>query len=605
MAQRTESKTKEGEADLTSANGAAGTLEGANAPDASASERTGLTPPSRRGGSGRFITDHIVELGYASKGRVDEAISEARDRELTAEQVLLEEGVISTDQLARATSERFGLDHLDLNVFEVDLGAMNLVPSAAAGRYQAIPVSFIDEQTLLVAMVDPTNVRAVDDISIMTGRDVRPAVASAEDINTAISHMTKLDDSIADAIDEEEEDEDESITEVREASGDAPVVKLVNGIIAKGIEEGASDIHFQPEGKEIHVRYRVDGLLAESTTVPRRMVAGVISRLKIMASLDIAERRLPQDGRVGLTVGGHPIDLRVSALPSVNGEKIVLRILDKEQALIGLEKLGMQGDTMDRFEKGFTRSYGATFVTGPTGSGKTTSLYAALNVINTPEKNIVTIEDPVEYQLPGMTQIQTNTRAGLTFASGLRSMVRSDPDVIMVGEIRDSDTARIAIEAALTGHLVLSTMHTNDAPTTITRLSEMGIQPFLTASALDVIVSQRLTRLLCPHCKKRVVIPAEALSNFSIPYDLEAYDAKGCKRCGFSGYKGRVGLYEALMVSEEIRKLTIERASADEIREIAIEQGMRPLEQDGIDKVRLGITTIEEVARVTGSAMSD
>jgi type IV pilus assembly protein PilB len=278
--------------------------------------------------------------------------------------------------------------------------------------------------------------------------------------------------------------------------------------------------------------------------------------------------------------------------------------LDKEQAQIGLERLGMQKDTMERFRTGFTRSYGATFVTGPTGSGKTTSLYAALNVINTPEKNIVTVEDPVEYKLDGMTQIQTNNRAGLTFAAGLRSLVRADPDVIMVGEIRDSETALIAIEAALTGHLVLSTMHTNDAPTTISRLAEMGVQPFLTASALDVVISQRLTRLLCPHCKKRVVIPADALTNFNIPYDLEAYEAKGCKRCNFSGYKGRIGLYEAMMVTEEIRKLTIERSSADEIREVAIEQGMRPLEQDGIDKVRLGVTTIEEVARVTGSTLA-
>ncbi|MEX0993704.1 MAG: ATPase, T2SS/T4P/T4SS family [Solirubrobacterales bacterium] len=621
MAQGTEPKTKEGKPKLTpvpgaaSGNGADSPVEGAPAQKSAkaakpaaepVAQRPGLTPPSRRGGSGRYVTDHIVELGYASKDRVEEAIAEARARGMTAEAVLLEDGVVNTDQLARATSERFGLDHLDLNTFELDLGAVNLVPSTSAKRFQAVPVAFVDEDTLLVAMSDPTNVRAVDDISIMTGRDVRPAVASEEDIAAVISHATQLDESIAEAIEEEDEEEDDGtqITDIREASGDAPVVKLVNSVIAKAVEEGASDIHFQPEGKEVRVRYRVDGVLHDTTTVPKKMVAGVVSRLKIMADLDIAEKRLPQDGRVGLTVSGHPVDIRMSCVPSVKGEKLVLRILDKEQALIGLERLGMQEDTLERFNKGFTRSYGATFVTGPTGSGKTTSLYAALNVINTPEKNIVTVEDPVEYQLPGMTQIQTNSRAGLTFASGLRSIVRSDPDVIMVGEIRDSETAQIAVEAALTGHLVLSTMHTNDAPTAITRLSEMGIQPFLTASALDVVISQRLVRLLCPHCKKRVVIPADALSNFNIPYDLEAYEAKGCKRCGFSGYKGRVGLYEAMTVSEELRKLTIERASADEIREVAIEQGMRPLEQDGIDKVRLGITTIEEVARVTGSAMA-
>jgi type IV pilus assembly protein PilB len=374
-------------------------------------------------------------------------------------------------------------------------------------------------------------------------------------------------------------------------------------VIAQGIEEGASDIHFEPEGKDMRVRYRVDGMLHDATTVPRRMVAGVTSRLKIMASLDIAEKRLPQDGRVGLNVAGHPVDIRMASLPSVKGEKVVLRILDKEQALIGLDRLGMQDDTLDRFRDSFSRSYGATFVTGPTGSGKTTSLYAALNQINSPERNIITIEDPVEYQIPGLTQVQVNLKAGLTFSAGLRSMVRSDPDVIMVGEIRDKETAQIAIESALTGHLVLSTLHTNDAPTAVSRLTEMGIEPFLTASALDCVVSQRLARLLCSQCKEPVTIRADALSGFGIDHDIDAYQAKGCKRCGFSGYKGRVGLYEAMTVSKEIREMVIGRASADQIRDLAIEQGMRTLQQDGVDKFRMGITTIQEVSRVTGSAM--
>jgi type IV pilus assembly protein PilB len=568
-------------------------------------ERPGLTPPRRRGGSGRFITDHIVELGYASQEQVDKAIAEARSGGMTPEQVLLQTQAITSDQLARATSERFGLDHLDLNAFEIDLGAMNLIPSQAARRYGAIPVAFVGDETLLVAMSDPTNVRAVDDISIMTGLDVRPAVASAEDIDTAISNATKLDSSIAEAIEEDEEEQLAAgeVTEIRESAGDAPVIKLVNGVIAKGIEEGASDIHFEPEGKDMRVRYRVDGILHDATTVPRRMVAGVTSRLKIMASLDIAEKRLPQDGRVGLNVAGHPVDIRMASLPSVKGEKVVLRILDKEQALIGLDRLGMQDDTLDRFRSSFSRSYGATFVTGPTGSGKTTSLYAALNQINAPERNIITIEDPVEYQIPGLTQVQVNLKAGLTFSAGLRSMVRSDPDVIMVGEIRDKETAQIAIESALTGHLVLSTLHTNDAPTAVSRLTEMGIEPFLTASALDCVVSQRLARLLCTQCKEPVTIRADALQTFGIDHDVEAFQAKGCKRCGFSGYKGRVGLYEAMTVTKEIREMVIGRASADQIRDKAIEQGMRPLQQDGVDKFRMGITTIQEVARVTGSAM--
>jgi type IV pilus assembly protein PilB len=440
----------------------------------------------------------------------------------------------------------------------------------------------------------------------MTGLDVRPAVASAEDIEVAVLNATKLDSSIAEAIEEDEEEglAAGEITEIRESAGDAPVIKLVNGVIAKGIDEGASDIHFEPEGKDMRVRYRVDGILHDATTVPRRMVAGVTSRLKIMASLDIAEKRLPQDGRVGLTVAGHPVDIRMASLPSVKGEKVVLRILDKEQALIGLERLGMQDHTQKRFQDSFTRSYGATFVTGPTGSGKTTSLYAALNVINVPERNIITIEDPVEYQIQGLTQVQVNLKAGLTFATGLRSIVRSDPDVIMVGEIRDKETAQIAIESALTGHLVLSTLHTNDAPTAVSRLTEMGVEPFLTASALDCVVSQRLARLLCSQCKEPVTIKAEALRTFGIDHDIEAQQPKGCKRCSFSGYKGRVGLYEAMTVTKEIRELAIERASADKIRDMAIEQGMRTLQQDGLDKFRAGETSIQEVARITGSAMA-
>jgi type IV pilus assembly protein PilB len=567
--------------------------------------RPGLTPPSRRGGSSGFVTEHIVKLGFAPPQAVENAIAEARKSGRTPEQVLLADGAINTDQLARATAERFGLDHVDLSIYELDLGAVNLIPHQAAKRYGAIPIAFIEDHTLMVAMSDPTNVRAVDDISIMTGLDVRPVVASAEDIVSAISNASKLDASIAEAIEEDEEEENDSgaVTEIRESSGEAPVIKLVNGVIAKGVEEGASDIHFEPDGKEMRVRYRVDGVLHDATTVPRRMVPGVVSRLKIMGNLDIAEKRIPQDGRVGLTVGGHPIDLRMASLPSVKGEKMVLRILDKEQAQIGLETLGMQEDTMQRFRSGFTKAFGATFVTGPTGSGKTTSLYAALNMINKPERNVITIEDPVEYQLLGLTQVQINPKAGLTFASGLRAIMRSDPDVIMVGEIRDRETAQIAIESALTGHLVLSTLHTNDAPTAITRLTEMGIAPFLTASALDCVISQRLARRLCAHCKEEVVLPVHTLVQYDLHEDLHAFRNVGCSRCSHSGYKGRVGIYEAMLVTKEIREMTIERDSADRLRAVATEQGMRTLQQDGIDKVRAGETTIEEVARVTGSAM--
>jgi type IV pilus assembly protein PilB len=565
----------------------------------------GLTPPTRRGGSGRFVTDHLVELGYTTRDRVDNAIADARQSGQTPEQVLLEAGDVTRDQLARAMAERFGLDHVDLNDFDVDIGAVNLIPGQAAKRFEAIPIAFVDEGTLLVAMADPANVRAVDDISIMTGHDVRPAVASGEDIQAVITRASHLEHAVAEAIEEAEEEEEDDL-DIRETAEEAPVIKLVNSVIAQAVEEGASDVHFQPEGRDMRVRFRVDGILHEATTVPRRLIAGVTSRLKIMASLDIAEKRVPQDGRVTLQVGGHTVDIRMNSLPSVRGEKIVLRLLDKEQALLNLDALGMQPETLDRYHDAFMRPYGAVLVTGPTGSGKTTSLYSALNVLNSPEKNVITIEDPVEYQLPGLSQIQVNTRAGLTFAKGLRAIVRADPDVIMVGEIRDAETARIAIESALTGHLVLSTLHTNDAPGAVARLTEMGVEPFLTASAIDCVVSQRLARVLCTNCKERVMLSADALrkSGFDVPYDIEAYEARGCARCKYSGYKGRVGLYEAMRMSGTLRELAIERASADQLRRVAVQEGMQVLQLDGFDKVRAGVTSIEEVARVTGQQFS-
>jgi type IV pilus assembly protein PilB len=567
----------------------------------------GLTPPSRRGGSGRFITDHIVELGFATAEQVEEAIERGRTTGVPPEQALLDAKVINPDQLARATAERFGLDHLDLSAFEIDLGAVNLIPLHAAKRFEAVPVAFVDPGTVLVAMTDPTNVRAVDDIGIMTSMDVRPAVAAPEDIASVMARISKLDTAVADAIEEgEDEYEETPVVQEGEAPADAPVVKLVNGIIAQGVEEGASDIHFEPQGREIRVRYRVDGMLHDVTTIPRRMVAGVTSRLKIMGNLDIAEKRLPQDGRISVTVENHPIDIRVASLPAVMGEKIVLRLLDKDKSLITLDQLGMQPSALEAFSKSFRRAYGATLVTGPTGSGKTTSLYAALNLINTPEKNIITIEDPAEYQIRGITQVQVNVRTGLTFAAGLRSIVRADPDVIMIGEIRDRETAQIAVESALTGHLVLSTLHTNDAPSAMTRLTEMGIEPFLTASAIDCIVSQRLARLLCSSCKEPVTLTVDQLrqSDFDVDQDIEGFEARGCPRCSNSGYKGRIGLYEAMLVTDEIRTLVIERAPADAIRSVAVDQGMLQLAGDGLQKVRSGHTTIEEIARVTGSAIS-
>jgi type IV pilus assembly protein PilB len=580
--------------------------EGALARQPEPERSTGITPPSRRGGSGRFLTDVIADLGFADAAKVDAAVESARTAGQTPEMVLLSAGAITQDQLARAIAERYGLDHLDLNVFQVDMGAANLISSSAARRYEAVPVSFVDERTLLVVMADPANVLAVDDVAIMTGLEVRPAVASREDIAALVTKLNRLDDAVQEAVEEEDQDGAAEIVDLRESAEDAPVIKLVHSIIAQAVELGASDIHFEPEGSDMRVRFRVDGVLGSSTTVPRRMVLGVVSRIKIMADLDISERRVPQDGRVGLTIEGRHVDVRVVTLPSVHGESAVLRILDKEAVIMDLDGLGMQDRERERYEHSFKKSYGAVLATGPTGSGKSTTLYAALNQLNTPEKNIITIEDPVEYQVDGITQVQVNPRAGLGFATGLRSMMRADPDIIMVGEIRDAETATIAVESALTGHLVLSTLHTNDAPTAITRLVEMGIEPFLVASAIDCVVAQRLARTLCPTCKRRTLIPAKVLEDagFHAAFDLEAYEPAGCGRCANTGFKGRIGLYEVMVLNEEIRKLVLERAPANQIAVAAEQAGMRRLREDGLEKVKQGRTSIAEVVRVTGSAGS-
>jgi type IV pilus assembly protein PilB len=465
---------------------------------------------------------------------------------------------------------------------------------------------------LLLAMADPANVLAVDDIALLTRMEVRAAVASVEDIASLIGRMNRFEDAVQEAVQESEDGTAPvEIVDLRESAEDAPVIKLVHSIIAQAAERGASDIHFEPQpdeqgrsGRELRVRMRIDGVLSDETTVPKRMVAGVVSRIKIMSDLDISERRVPQDGRVGLTIEGRHVDVRVVTIPSVHGESVVLRILDKDSIRLELDKLGMQDHELSRFRRAFHRAHGAVLSTGPTGSGKSTTLYSSLLELNTPEKNIITIEDPVEYQIKGITQVQVNNKAGLTFANGLRSMMRADPDILMVGEIRDRETAQIAIEGALTGHMVLSTLHTNDAPSSITRLVEMGVEPFLVASAIECVVAQRLARTLCSHCKTRTIIPAEVLRDhgFAAQFDIEAYEPVGCNRCGGLGYRGRIGLYEVMMLSPEIRVLTLQRASADQIAAVAVREGMRRLREDGLDKVKSGITSMAEVARVTGAA---
>jgi type IV pilus assembly protein PilB len=571
---------------------------------------TGITPPTRRGGSSRQLTDVVVELGFAEHETVARAVEAARAAGVPAERMLLDQQSITAEQLSRAIAERYGLDHLDLGIFKVDMAAANLLSAAAAKRYGAVPVSYIDEHTLLLAMSDPANVLAVDDVALLTHLDVRPAVASAEDVTALIMRMNRFEDAVAEAVEEGESLAYEEVVDLKETADDAPVIKLVHSIIAQATERGASDIHYEPQpdpsgrtAREMRVRMRVDGVLTEATTVPKKMVPGVVSRIKIMADLDIAERRIPQDGRVGLTIDGRHVDVRVVTIPSVHGEGVVMRILDKESIRLELDKLGFQEQELLRFRKAFSQAYGCVLTTGPTGSGKSTSLYGALQELNTPEKNIITIEDPVEYQIGGITQVQVNNKAGLTFAAGLRSMMRADPDILMVGEIRDPETAQIAIEGALTGHMVLSTLHTNDAPSAITRLVEMGIEPFLVASAIDCVVAQRLARTLCAHCKKRTLIEAEVLRDHGFPaeFPIEAYEPGGCVRCGGMGYRGRIGLYEVMVMNEEIRSLALQRSSADQLGAAAVRGGMRRLREDGLDKVKHGLTSVAEIARVTGT----
>ena len=564
----------------------------------------GVTPPRRRGGARRELLEVLVELGYAPQDRVDLVRQTSRSSGRPPEQMLVDEGVVTADQLARAIAERFGIDHLDLTRFKVDMVAANAIPPELAKRHMMVPVAHVDDRTLLVAMTEPANVVAVDDVAIRTGRRVRVAVASVDDITALIGRLNRLDASVTEAVEEEEELNDlNEITELGSEAVDTPVIKLVNSIIAQAVEARASDIHLEPEGREMRVRLRVDGVLTESTRVPARMVAGVVSRIKIMADIDISERRLPQDGRVGLSIDGRAIDLRVATLPSVHGESVVLRLLDKEGVALELPSLGMRAEDRERLERGLGRTNGAVLVTGPTGSGKSTTLYAAVQMLNTPDKNVITIEDPVEYQLTGITQVQVNNKAGLTFATGLRSTLRSDPDVILVGEIRDKETAKISIEAAMTGHLVLSTLHTNDAASTITRLIEMGVEAFLVASSVDVIVAQRLCRVLCSSCKRPVAVTGEVLAEhgFMAADDMDAFEPVGCTRCSGTGYRGRVGLYEVLKVTEGIRSLALRRATPGEIAMFASAEGMTTLREDGLEKVRLGITSVDEIIRVTGT----
>jgi type IV pilus assembly protein PilB len=549
----------------------------------------------------------LIEEGLLTDAQLDAALAEQASSGKPLGRLLIEQGTISEAELVRALARQVGLEFIDLNDRPIDPTVASLINESIARRYQAIPICW-DEGKLVVAMADPSNVFAVDDIRALAGAEVYTVVATASQILETIDRMFRVDgevDEIMQAATDEADDDLSDLSSISEVVEDAPIVKFVNLLVNQAVTDRASDIHVEPTEADLRIRFRIDGVLHEVMRSPRSIQAGVISRLKVMADINIAERRVPQDGRITMKVNGRAIDLRVATLPTVYGEKVVMRILDKGQAVLRLEDLGFLPESLERFEISYRKPYGTILVTGPTGSGKSTTLYATLNLLNEPSRNIITVEDPVEYRLPGINQVQINQKAGLTFAGALRSILRADPDIVLVGEIRDRETAVIGIEAALTGHLVLSTLHTNDAASTPMRLVEMGVEPFLVTSALDAVVAQRLARRLCEKCKEPYQPSQAELVEAGWPAeDLEEgdwptlYRAKGCSSCGRTGYRGRFGVHEVMLMSEEIERLVIERRSTEDIQKVALMQGMVSLRTDGLRKVGLGETSLEEIFRV-------
>jgi len=544
----------------------------------------------------------LIEQGLITSAQLEQALEEHRKTPKSLGRVLIDLQLIKEADLVRALAEQVGLEFVDLADYHIDPSSTMLLPDALARRYRAIPIGERDGK-LLVAMSDPANVYALDDIRTITNRDVQPVVATAADVEQAIQKFAGMDgqvEALASQASEQLESDEEQLEAALE---EAPIVKLVQAIMTQAVGDRASDVHIEPTERDVRVRFRVDGVLHDVMHSPKNIQGGLISRLKVMADLNIAEKRVPQDGRISMRVGGRTLDLRVATLPTVYGEKIVIRVLDKSQALLRLEDLGFSDDSYKRFSASFSKPYGAILVTGPTGSGKSTTMYATLNILNEEDRNIITVEDPVEYRLDGVNQMQVNPKAGLTFASALRSILRADPDIVLIGEIRDKETATIAIEAALTGHLVLSSLHTNDAASAISRLVEMEVETFLVASAIDCVVAQRLFRVLCERCKEaykpeHAELLAAGYPDWLIPEIETLYRPTGCSACSNTGYRGRAGLYEVMPMSEEIQRLTVDRASADELRKTAIEQGMMTLRDDGLEKARMGRTSIGEIARV-------
>ncbi len=564
-----------------------------------------------------FPVNALAELMHdllASTGLVSEdKLALVRGRAATGSfaEALLAEGVASGQGIARALAARHHLPLIDLALTRIDAEAANLVPLHVLERIVAIPYA-LEDDTLKVAIADPGNLHAIDEMRLATRHQIQLGVASREDILTEVRRLFRASEAFGArmAVEEEtlaEETAEVDDLEVDDGISDVPLVRLVNSIIFQAAEDGASDIHFEPQEDSLVVRLRIDGVLHEVQRIPKRMTAGVTTRLKVLAKLDIAERRKPQDGRISLNAAaaGRLLDIRVATLPTVEGESIVMRLLDKSKKPPTLEELGLAPEMRGKLQEIVNRPTGALLVTGPTGSGKSTTLYAALAEISNSEINIITVEDPVEYRLAGINQVQINLRAGLTFAAALRSILRSDPDVVMVGEIRDGETAKISIEAALTGHLLLSTLHTNDAPGALTRLNEMGVEPFLTGSAVTAVLAQRLVRKLCTHCCEMYMATQQEMLDARFTPDQAAsadgvglYRKKGCPRCNQTGYKGRVGVYQLMIMSETLSRLASQHASREEIERAALEAGMKMLWDDGLAKVTSGLTSLEELARV-------
>jgi len=564
------------------------------------------------------LAELVVDLLAATQLVPDDKLALVRGRAQqtgSLPQALVDEGVASADGIARMVAARHGLPLVDLALSGVDETAAKAIPLHVLERVVAIPYS-LQGNALHVAVADPANLHGIDELRLVTRHSLELGVASREDILAAIRRLVRASEAFgARAIVEEEEAqleqqaaEDETDLEADDGVSDAPLVRLVNSILFQAAEDGASDVHFEPQEDALVVRFRIDGVLQEMQRIPKRMTAGVTTRLKVLAKLDIAERRKPQDGRISLNAAaaGRMLDVRVATLPTVEGESLVMRLLDKSKKPPTLVELGLSEDMRSRLSEIVARPTGALLVTGPTGSGKSTTLFACLNQINRPEINIITVEDPVEYRLPGVNQVQINNRAGLTFAAALRSILRSDPDVVMVGEVRDGETAKISIEAALTGHLVLSTLHTNDAPSALTRLNEMGVEPFLTGAAVSGVLAQRLARKLCSHCCEMYTPSVEEMIAARVSPDVAAsvdgmvfYRKRGCPRCNQTGYRGRVGIYQLLEMTEDLASLASTKASREEIERAAMDTGMRTLWDDGLAKVASGLTSIEELARVT------